>query len=210
MKAGKLYLFMLGDFWGFITASFHNDFTDIRRHTDLLLEWDHADATAYPLVIHVRVLNTTSDSKVNIFETNISIGLIDDSFLWIDLPSPLPFLATATYEVQVLPQKEIGNILSGLIIASSTPFFILPESEDEDGSDGSGWQITINGTASQPPGSANSSHSDGRHNKSTAIATGLVVPFVVGVSVFVLLRMQRRRKRTLEERRKERETLVIE
>ncbi|KAI1350665.1 hypothetical protein F5Y01DRAFT_305158 [Xylaria sp. FL0043] len=208
MKAERSYLFMLGNFWGFATASFHNNFTNIRRHTDLLLEWDHADAIAYPLVIHVRVFNRTDDHKVNTFETNISTGITDNSFPWDDLPSPLPFFATATYELQVLPQEQIGSTVSDLVIASSTPFYILPENEEEDGS--SGWPTTINGTASQPSEPANSSHSDGRPSSSTAIAAGLVVPFVVGISVFVFLCMQRRRKRTLEERRKERETLVID
>ncbi|KAI0802734.1 hypothetical protein GGR55DRAFT_683036 [Xylaria sp. FL0064] len=208
MKAERSHLFMLSNFWGFGTASFHNNFTNLRRHTDLLLEWDHADTTAYPLVIHVRVFNTTDDHKVNTFETNISTGITDNSFLWDDLPSPLPFFSTATYEFQVLPQEQIGSTVSDLVIASSTAFYILPEDEEENG--GSGWQTTINGTASQPSESANSSHSDGRPSRSTAIAAGLVVPFVVGISVFVFLCMQRRRKRTLEERRKERETLVID
>ncbi len=72
MKARTVYLLVLGDFWAFATASFHTSFNDIRRHTDLLLEWDLADAIDYPLVIHVRVLNTTSDHKVNTFDTDIS------------------------------------------------------------------------------------------------------------------------------------------
>ncbi|KAI0913872.1 hypothetical protein F4823DRAFT_640405 [Ustulina deusta] len=202
MKARTVYLLVLGDFWAFATASFHTNFNDIRRHTDLLLEWDLADAIDYPLVIHVRVLNTSSDHKVNTFDTDISTGLTEGSFLWNDLPSPLPFLSTATYELQVLRQQRAGDIMSDLVITSSTPFTIGDDNN-------SGWQTTINETASDSPESANSSHSDGRPNSSTAIAAGLVVPLVVGISVFVFLRMQRRRKRTLEERRKEREVLVI-
>ncbi|KAI1421108.1 hypothetical protein F5Y12DRAFT_718807 [Xylaria sp. FL1777] len=225
MRTKTVYLLMLVDLGGCATASFHNSFSDIRRNTDLLLEWDRVNATDYPLVIHVRALNITSDHKVNTFETDISsesgiadegsrvidnstAGLTDNSFLWRGLPSPLPFLSTATYDLQILCQPQVGDTTSELVIASSTPFAILPE--EGDGDDSGGWQTTINGTASDPPESENSSHSDGRPNSSTAIAAGLVVPLVVGISVFVFLRVRKRRKRTLEERRKERATLVID
>ncbi|GAW25315.1 hypothetical protein SAMD00023353_0403120 [Rosellinia necatrix] len=53
-------------------ASFRNDFSHVTRNTDVLLQWDGADATDYPLVIHVRVLNKTSDHEVNSLEADIS------------------------------------------------------------------------------------------------------------------------------------------
>ncbi|KAI0973867.1 hypothetical protein F4678DRAFT_389231 [Xylaria arbuscula] len=224
MKIKTIYMLVLVDIWGFTTASFHNSFNNVTLHDNLLLEWDHADATDYPLVVHVQVLNITSDHKVNTFETDISsesgayksspclidnstAGLTDDSFLWNDLPYPLPFLPTATYEIQVLRQIKAVNKVSDPI-ASSTTFAILPENEDTN--DNSGWQTTNSTSTSDPSESAISAHSDRRPSNSTTLAAGLVVPIIVGISVVVFLCMYRRRKRTLEERRKERQTLVID
>ncbi|KAI0509452.1 hypothetical protein F5B22DRAFT_331792 [Xylaria bambusicola] len=201
MKAA--YLLMLGDAWGTAMASLQNSFGGLRQHADLLLEWEPAGATDYPLVLHVRVFNATSDHTVNTFETDIATGLYRDSFMWNDLPSPLPFLPSATYQLQIGRQLPAGDIMSDFVITSSSPFSILPESEDEN-DDSRVWPTTTG--ASESANSETSQHPD----SSTAIAAGLVVPFVVGISVFVFICMQRRRKRTLEERRKERQTLVID
>ncbi|KAI0867890.1 hypothetical protein GGS24DRAFT_483987, partial [Hypoxylon argillaceum] len=43
----------------------------------------------------------------------------------------------------------------------------------------------MNETTSDPSKLTNSSHSDGPPNSSTAIAAGVVVPFIVGSCVFV-------------------------
>ncbi|KAI0530032.1 hypothetical protein GGR58DRAFT_525399 [Xylaria digitata] len=208
MKPKKLFLPFLGYLWNFTMASFRNGFNGVTQHTDLLLEWDLGDAMDHPLVIHARVLNVTGDHKVNTFETDISTGLASDSFLWRDLPSPLPFLPTATYELQVLRQGQVGDIFSDLVIASSTPFAILME--DGGGNDDSDWQTGINGAPSEPSKPTDLPHSHGNPDSSAAIVPGLVVPLVLGISIYVLLCMQRRRKRALEERQKARETLVID
>ncbi|KAJ8127981.1 hypothetical protein O1611_g5654 [Lasiodiplodia mahajangana] len=187
-------------------ASFHNSFSDVTLHNDLLLEWDRANATYYPLVIRARVLNKTSEYNANTIEAEISSGLTDNTFLWRDLPFPLPFFSTATYELQVLGQQQAVGMLPELVIASSPSFIITPPRVDES----NGGQIAINGTSDDPFEPTNSSHSGGPPNSSTAIAAGLVVPFVVGLSVFVFLCMRRRQKRIDEERRKERQGLVID
>ncbi|KAI0420678.1 hypothetical protein F5X98DRAFT_14493 [Xylaria grammica] len=207
MKTKTVNFLLLSHSWGLAGASFHNSFDGIARHTDLLLEWDHVNETDYPLVIHARVFNVTSDHKVNAFETDISTGLSNDSFLWRDLPSPLPFLPTATYELQVLRQYQ-GDDVSDPVVAFSPPFSISPG--DEDKGNNSDWQTSMNGTTSDPAGSANSSYSDSHPDSSAAIAASLVVPLIVGISLFVFLCMERRRKRVLEERRKERDALVID
>ncbi|KAI8946597.1 hypothetical protein F4801DRAFT_56740 [Xylaria longipes] len=200
-----VYIVALAYFWQFAMASFSNSFDDVTQHTDVLLEWDRAN-TDYPLVIHARVLNKTSDREVNTIEADIATGLTNDSFLWGDLPFPLPFLSTATYELRVLRQQQVGDPTFGLVVASSPPFTILLQNED----DSNDWQTTTNKTATDSPEPTNPSHSDGRPSSSTAIAAGLVVPFVVGISVSVFLWMQRRRKRILAERHKERAGLVID
>ncbi|KAI0406001.1 hypothetical protein F4802DRAFT_128980 [Xylaria palmicola] len=187
-------------------ASFRNGFSGVTQHGDLLLEWDRADATDYPLVIHARVMNKTSDYEVNMIETDITVGLTDDSFLWEDLPSPLPFFSNATYELQVLPQQQAGGVISEPVIASSPSFTIKPPDENDSDSG----QTTTYGTEGPVPRPTGLPHADGRPNENTAIAAGLVVPLVVGVAVFVFLRMYRRQRRIREERRKERAGLVID
>ncbi|KAI3326054.1 hypothetical protein HD806DRAFT_432722 [Xylariaceae sp. AK1471] len=206
MKSRTAYLLALVYFWELAMASFHNDFNNVTRHTDLLLEWDPVNATDYPLLINMRVLNKTSDHEVNVLEMNITTGLTDNSFLWKDLPFPLPFLSTATYGLQVRRQQQPGAMISEIVIASSPSFAII----QHDGGGNNGWRNTMNGTASPPPKPIDSSHSKGPSNSNAAIAAGLVVPLVVGISVFVFVYMQRRQKRILEERQKARIGLVIE
>lgn len=72
MKLRTSHILALGYSWERVTASFHNNFDNVTRHTDLLLEWDGVNATDYPLVINVQVVNKTSDRKANILELNIT------------------------------------------------------------------------------------------------------------------------------------------
>ncbi|KAI1751305.1 hypothetical protein F4782DRAFT_189555 [Xylaria castorea] len=206
MELKAVYLLALALLWQFAMASFYNSFDYVTRHTDVFLEWDHANGVDYPLVIHARVLNKTSDTEVNTIEADIATGLTNDSFLWGDLPLPLPFLSTATYELRVLRQQQAEDATTFGLVASSPPFTILSRNKDDD----NGWQTTTNETASDSPEPTNPSHSNGRPSSSTAIAVGLVVPFVVGISVSVFLWVHRRQKRIMAERRKERAGLVID
>ncbi|KAI0455863.1 hypothetical protein F5B21DRAFT_173234 [Xylaria acuta] len=206
MEAKAVYLLALAYFWQLAMASFDNSFDHVIQHTDVLLEWDRANAADYPLVIHARVLNKTSDREVNTIEADIATGLTNDSFLWGDLPFPLPFLSTAMYELRILRQQQAGDAAFGIVVASSPPFTII----SQNGDDNNDWQTTTNETATDSPEPTNPSHSDGRPSSSTAIAAGLVVPFVVGIAVSAFLWMQRRQKRILAERRKERAQLVID
>ncbi|KAI0474385.1 hypothetical protein F4859DRAFT_514917 [Xylaria cf. heliscus] len=206
MEAKAVYLLALVYLWELAAASFYHTFDDVTQHTDMLLQWDHANAADYPLVIHARVLNKTNDLEVNTIEADVATGLTNDSFLWRDLPFPLPFLPTAMYELWVLRQPPAGDAMPGLVVASSPPFTILSQDED----DNNDWQTTANETATDSPEPTHSSHWNGRPNSSTAIAAGLVVPFVVGISITAFLCMQRRQKRIREERRKERAGLVID
>ncbi|KAI1365763.1 hypothetical protein F5Y08DRAFT_167164 [Xylaria arbuscula] len=201
------YLLLLGDIQITVMASFQTNFSRITQHTDLLLEWEAVKATDYPLALHLSVFNVTDDQRVNTFEADIATELTGNSFLWNDLPSPLPFLPSATYELHLLRQVSLENPEPGAVITSSAPFNI--SSEIEGGDDDRGWQTATSEPASTPSKPANPNASE-HSNNSTAIAAGLVVPFVVGISIFVLTRMQRRRKKILAERRKERQTLVID
>lgn len=53
-------------------AVFQTNLSGLTQHADLLLEWDPVDATDYPLAIHLRVFNATSEHKVNTFEADIT------------------------------------------------------------------------------------------------------------------------------------------
>lgn len=75
MEVKAVYLLALTYFWQLAMASFHNNFKEVIQHTDVLLEWDHANAADYPLVIHARVLNKTSDSEANTIEADIASEL---------------------------------------------------------------------------------------------------------------------------------------
>ncbi|KAI0206948.1 hypothetical protein F4808DRAFT_14838 [Astrocystis sublimbata] len=187
-------------------SSFDNSFDNITQHTNVLLKWSSNTTDYYPLVIRTRVLNRTGNRGVNAIEEDIATGLMNDSFLWEDLPSPLPFIPTATYELRVLRQEQAEDAISGLAVASSQPFAILAQDRYDDNQ-----QTATNETKDDSSEPTNPVHLDeGPNNNSTAIAAGLVVPVVLGVSVSVFLWMRQRRKRVQAVRRKERAELVID
>jgi hypothetical protein len=155
----------------------------------------------------------------HLIETKIA-GLTEDSYLWKDLPLPLPFLSTAIYQLQVRPQQEQEGATTsdpGQVIASSHVFVISPHdgNSGNNSSSNGGGSSNANPSASdpsspQPSATTIISHSGGHHDSNAAIAAGLVVPIVVGISVAVFIFMQKRQTRILEERRKAREGLVID
>ncbi|KAI1778314.1 hypothetical protein F4818DRAFT_438481 [Hypoxylon cercidicola] len=198
-------LLVLSQLSAWAAADFQTKFENITRGSDLLLQWDPINATDYPLVIHSRLINQTSEYGANSLEGNITVGLNESSFLWPSVPYPLPYLETAKYEVEIWPQNWAGPKASAPVLAST--YFTIAESEGnhttDDPAEGfSGTTIIPSKPTSQP----SSNHGV---NNNTAIAAGLVVPVVVILAVFGFVWTQRRQKRMLEERRKQREQLCI-
>ncbi|KAI1402054.1 hypothetical protein F4819DRAFT_455981 [Hypoxylon fuscum] len=205
MKARSILIIsILSQLLALATAGFQNDFQNITRGSDLLLQWDSINATDFPLVIRSRLINQTSEYGANSLEVNITAGLITSSFLWKNIPYPLPYLETAKYEVEVWPQKLVGSKPS---VFTSSPYFAIAELEDKS-TGGSG--DSFNGTVIIPSKPTNQPVSKGGINNNTAIAAGLVVPVVVLLAVIGFVWMQQRQKRILEERRKQREELCID
>ncbi|KAI6092316.1 hypothetical protein F4821DRAFT_225361 [Hypoxylon rubiginosum] len=199
-------LLVLSQLAVWVAADFQNKFDNITRGSDLLLQWDQINATDYPLVIHSRLINQTSQYGANSLEVNITTELNASSFLWTGVPYPLPYFETAKYEVEIWPQNWAGSKSSAPVFAST--YFTI----DELGVNNSGNNPTegFNGTTilpSKPTSQPSSSHGV---NNNTAIAAGLVVPVVVILAVFGFVWTQRRQKRLIEERRKQREQLCID
>ncbi|KAI1380869.1 hypothetical protein F4677DRAFT_404929 [Hypoxylon crocopeplum] len=188
-------------------AEFQNDFKDITRGSDFLLQWGPVNATDYPLVIHSRLINQTSEYGANALEVNITTGLNATSFLWKSVPYPLPYLETAKYEVEIWPQNRVGSKALASAFASS-PYFTISESKEGRNTDDS--NDSFNGTIIIPSKPTGQPTSNGGVNNNTAIAAGLVVPVVVILAVFGFVWMQQRQKRILDEKRKQREELCIE
>lgn len=63
---------MLSQLAVWVAADFQNKFDNITRGSDLLLQWDQINATDYPLVIHSRLINQTSQYGANSLEVNIT------------------------------------------------------------------------------------------------------------------------------------------
>ncbi|KAI8963689.1 hypothetical protein F5Y11DRAFT_346141 [Daldinia sp. FL1419] len=187
-------------------SSFHNEFGDITRGSDLLLRWD-ANATDYPLIVYSRLINQTSEFGANSLEINITVGLNSTSFLWESVPYPLPYLETAKYEVEVWPQSQAGSKGSAPAIASSSYFAISKSDEDSDADDPIN---PFNGTTILPSRPTNQPSSNAGVNNNTAIAAGLLVPVFVILAVLGFVWMQRRQKRMIEEKKKQREELYID
>ncbi|KAI0005645.1 hypothetical protein F4779DRAFT_621013 [Xylariaceae sp. FL0662B] len=189
-----------------VIAEFQNDFKNVIRGSDLSLRWDEVDATDYPLVISARLISRTSEYRANLLESNITAGLYASSFVWESVPEPLPFLETASYEIEVRPQDRFGENGSAPGLASS-PYFFISEREDENTSDS---KDSSDETTTLPSRPNNRPVSSGGVNNNAAIAAGILVPVVVIIAIFGFVWIQRRQKRLLEERRKQREELCID
>ncbi|KAI1466021.1 uncharacterized protein F4812DRAFT_465905 [Daldinia caldariorum] len=187
-------------------TGFQNEFKGVTRGSDLLLRWDVNATASYPLVVYSRLINQTSESGANSLEINITTGLNATSFLWKCVPYPLPYLATALYEVEVRPQNQVG---SKGAIASSSYFTVSSESDEEDKNE-NGLMNPFNETTILPSRPTNQPVSQGGVNNNTAIAAGLVVPVFVILAIFGFVWLQRRQKKIIEEKRKQREDLCID
>ncbi|KAI1454524.1 hypothetical protein F4805DRAFT_460724 [Annulohypoxylon moriforme] len=208
MKQPNISIFlMLGHLWRLATAEFQNEFKDITRGSDLLLKWDPTNSTDYPLVIHSQLINQTSQYGANSLEVNITIGLNASSFLWENVPYPLPYFETAKYEVEVWP-RDWGQSKTSVSAFASSSYFTISKPEEAGNVGGLGG--SFNETTVIPSKPTTQPTSTGGINNNTAIAAGLVVPIVVILAVFGFVLTQQRQKRILEEKRKQREELYID
>ncbi|KAI1140407.1 hypothetical protein F5Y05DRAFT_378287 [Hypoxylon sp. FL0543] len=206
MKLQQYSVFsILSLLWVVVIANFQNRFVNTIRGSDILLQWDLINSTKYPLVIHCRLINQTSQYGANSLEVNITSGLNASSFLWKSVPYPLPYLETAKYKVDIWPQNWERPGASAF--ASSPDFTIF---ELEGGKDTDGMEGPFNETVIIPSKPNNQPGSNGGVNNNTAIAAGLIVPIVVILAVLGFVWMQQRQKRILEEKRKQREGLYID
>ncbi|KAI1473712.1 hypothetical protein F4774DRAFT_423017 [Daldinia eschscholtzii] len=187
-------------------ANFQNEFKGITRGSDLLLRWE-VNATDYPLIVYSRLINQTSEFGANSLEINITTGLNATSFLWKSVPYPLPYLETAKYEVEVRPQNQVGSNSAAQAIASSS-YFAISEPDEDKNADGP--INPLNGTTILPSRPTSQPASKNGVNNNTAIAAGLLVPVFVILAIFGFVWMQRRQKKIIEEKRKQREELYID
>ncbi|KAI1211790.1 uncharacterized protein F4807DRAFT_402811 [Annulohypoxylon truncatum] len=197
---------MLCHLWKLTRADFQNEFKNITRGSDLLLRWDPTDPTDYPLVIHSRLINQTSQHGANSLEVNVTsrIGLNASSFLWQSVPYPLPYLETAKYEVEVWSRDWEQSVSA----FASSPYFTISGSKEGENTDSVG--NSFDDTIVIPSKPTTHPISKGGINNNTAIAAGLVVPIVVILAIFGFVLTQKRQKRILEEKRKQREELYID
>ncbi|KAI1762010.1 hypothetical protein GGR53DRAFT_442830 [Hypoxylon sp. FL1150] len=184
-----------------VAADFQNNFENITRGSDVLLQWDQINATDYPLVIQSRLFNQTSQYGANSLEVNITSELDTSSYLWTGVPYPLPYLETAKYEVEIW-----GSRSSAPMFAST--YFTIAELGTNNNENN--LAQSSNGTTPPPSKPTNQPSSTHGVNSNAAIAAGLVVPVVVILAVFGFVWTQRRQKRLIEERRKQREQLCID
>lgn len=202
----SLILLVLSQLSAWVAADFQSKFENITHGSDLLLQWDPINATDYPLVIHSRLINQTSEYGANSLEVNITTGLNTSSFLWTSIPFPLPYLETAKYEVEIWSQNWTGSKASAPVFAST--YFTITEPREDHNTDNPAEGFS--GTTVLPSKPTNQPSSKHGINNNTAIAAGLVVPVVVILAVIGFIWTQRRQKRVLEERRKQREQLCID
>ncbi|KAI0019333.1 hypothetical protein F4780DRAFT_780557 [Xylariomycetidae sp. FL0641] len=203
-------------------AGFMNSFGNMTQGSDLQLRWAAGDSAASPsIVVYTRLLNRTGDHTANSLELNITVqSNTTTSYLWENVPSPLPYLETAMYEVEVRPQQWTDAGSRAPVFAASS-FFSIAEAHDDELSDDeetddsdtddepstSITNVSVPIASSKPMGS---SHSGAGINNNAAIAAGLIAPVIVALAVFGLIWVQRRQRKMLEQKRKQREELTID
>ncbi|KAI0601235.1 hypothetical protein F4775DRAFT_436418 [Biscogniauxia sp. FL1348] len=198
-------LLLLSTLLASVRAGFLSSFKNVSQRSDLLLQWDPIDEHDHPLAIHAKLLNRTSKYGANSIEMDIAVGIDGTSFLWQSVPYPLPYLRTATYEVELRAINSLEEEEPGAILVSSPYFIIAPEDTNRDGS------TPYNESFIMPPISTDEPNSSaGGINSNAAIAAGLVIPVVVALAVIGFLWVQRRQRRSLEENKRRREELFIE
>lgn len=138
-------------------AEFTVDFEQgLEEGKNVLLEWEPVDASFRPLVLFGQLFNQTerggmisisqnitcerAPKKVSVvggtqhahYACFLAVGINASSYLWMNVPSPLPFYPTASYVVQLLPQNQVGNPTDGgqqlqaPVLAQSPMFPVLP------------------------------------------------------------------------------------
>ncbi|KAI0388620.1 hypothetical protein F5Y17DRAFT_190821 [Xylariaceae sp. FL0594] len=202
-------------------SPFLNDLRNVTQNTDILLQWGPSATDEFPLQLQARILNRTGDYEIKVEEKVIATGLAANSYIWKDLPSPLPYLSTATYQLEVRPREREVAADSDLVIASSPQFTILPHGrndivrleeggrrrEEEEGEPANKTSPSPSPSTSGPsfvfprPSTTplSNPHTSGHHDSSAAVAAGVAIPVVVIISIAIFIFMNRRRSRSLED-----------
>ncbi|KLU86740.1 hypothetical protein, variant [Magnaporthiopsis poae ATCC 64411] len=107
-------------------ADFIRTFTGITKGADLALQWDGIDARYMPLTIHVVVVNRTDEeNRANVFKRNLAVGVNGTSWVWRDMPSPLPYMATGLYQVEIRPEAQANATTGNAPTFPKSPYFSL-------------------------------------------------------------------------------------
>ncbi|KAL8392056.1 hypothetical protein RB595_002311 [Gaeumannomyces hyphopodioides] len=153
-------------------AEFTRTFSGLTKAADLALGWDGVDARYMPLTIHAVVVNRTgNENRANVFRRNLAVGINGTSWVWKNMPSPLPYLATGQYQVEIRTETQ-ANATAGSVppVLPKSPYFSILEvkSTQPTGSPG--------GATSPSP----ASDGGGRpSSKTISLAAGIVVTLVI-------------------------------
>ncbi|KAI1502797.1 hypothetical protein F5X99DRAFT_426664 [Biscogniauxia marginata] len=206
MRQLKIILILvLSYLWALGAAEFQSSFKNVTQGSDLLLRWEPVDDAAYPLAIHAKLLNRTSEYGANSIEMDITAGINGTSFLWQSVPYPLPYLQTATYEIELRPMRLL-EVEAPVPVLASSPYFMITGAEDENGDE----SRPLDENTIMPSVPTDKPNPNTGINNNAAIAAGLVIPVVVALAVIGFIWVHRRQKKSLEAKRKQREALVIE
>ncbi|CAI4215215.1 unnamed protein product [Parascedosporium putredinis] len=139
------------------------------------------------------------------------VGITDTTFSWINAPYPLPYMPTAQYELELLPENppaaSDGASNGQTSLAKSDLFYIIHSSSEEDGGSRNPTVITEPHPTTEPTKS--------RGGPSTAIiivavCVGLGVPILAGIGVWIWCMRRERRRRQYEESRRIRYQTIID
>lgn len=191
-------------------AAFTNSFDGLTHGRRVEVSWDKLSAGDQPAYLSGRIFNETENGVVS-FQANLSIGITDTTFSWINAPYPLPYMPTAQYELELLPENppaaSDGASNGQTSLAKSDLFYIIHSSSEEDGGSRNPTVITEPHPTTEPTKS--------RGGPSTAIiivavCVGLGVPILAGIGVWIWCMRRERRRRQYEESRRIRYQTIID
>ncbi|KAL8363088.1 hypothetical protein RB601_009060 [Gaeumannomyces tritici] len=175
-------------------AEFTQTFSGLTKDADLALEWGGIDVRYTPLTIHAVVVNRTGDeNRANVFRRDLAVGIQGTAWVWKSMPSPLPYLATGQYQVEIRTEAR-ANTTAGSAppLLPKSPYFSIMKVKS--------LQPTGNPGAALPSPASDSGGSGRPSNKTISLAVGIVVTLVVlllaGASCLCWRRRYLRAKRT--------------
>ena len=186
-------------------AAFLSQFNDVTHRSAVAVGWDPVENVTAPFALHARMVNKTEGGLLNAVMMRISADINGTVWTWADVPSPLPWLPTAQYQLELRPFTWNGSDQPD---SSKAPLYTRS----------SFFSIAPQNNTLEPPPSDGRDHGNGNksapepQNRTLGIALGLAfgIPAIIGTCFLIHVWRKRQLKLAEEKRWQRRYDFVID